>query len=465
MDGKADAKRHIQITMEQSDVYFSLDGIAEAKRRRESGSIPRFSTYFDASIDTPVVGMESCVGRYRSVQMMKELRRELAAVKEKLEVITVSLQSTNRTFSRLSDVIATSTMGNEDSNRRNNSNKDNNTRDRNNNDLHKRDRNDNCSDNSSCDESSVDSDSSNSGSKGKEDEKRRRRKRRRRRRGRKCSKTKGTTENNSNSNENSGDNSSGDNSSCDESSVDSDSSNSGSNGRGKKRRRGRKSSKSRSATDNCNSKNDNSSDNNCEQTDARLLNLNKKIKDLENRSAVWEMQLQSLEGRSHAVPPQSAETIYEMQLQEQKKNNIIIFGLQENERGDVYQLNALFSNLGTYIDVENTPFFRTGKSLEKSRPLIIKLKNQEEKAEILFKAKGLKNSQIWRGVSITHDLTKQQCQAEKLKEMELKKQAAEKNCHLSEKEKSAKVWKVVGGRGTCRLVFRNKDERQNGIES
>ena len=150
MDGKADAKRHIQITMEQSDVYFSLDGIAEAKRRRESGSIPRFSTYFGASIDTSVVGMESCVGRYRSVQMMKELRRELAAVKEKLEVITVSLQSTNRTFSRLSDVIATSTMGNEDSNRRNNSDQNDNTDRNSNKNFNKRDGKDNSNDNSSC---------------------------------------------------------------------------------------------------------------------------------------------------------------------------------------------------------------------------------------------------------------------------------------------------------------------------
>ena len=54
--------------------------------------------------------------------MMKELQRELAAVKENLDIISVSLQSTNGTFFRLSDIIAISTMNNGDSNGPKNSN-------------------------------------------------------------------------------------------------------------------------------------------------------------------------------------------------------------------------------------------------------------------------------------------------------------------------------------------------------
>ena len=157
-------------------------------------------------------------------------------------------------------------------------------------------------------------------------------------------------------------------------------------------------------------------------------------------------------------------TSYEQKLQERKKNNLVVFGLREDNQDDV-SLRSLLSSLGADIDVDNTQFFWTGRSLEKPRPLIVKLRNQEEKAEILFKAKRLKNNQDWPGVSITHDLTKQQCHAEKVVEMELKRKAEERNCNLLEDEKFAKVWKVVGGRGTRRLVFRNKDERQNGIES
>ena len=83
----------------------------------------------------------------------------------------------------------------------------------------------------------------------------------------------------------------------------------------------------------------------------------------------------------------------------EEKPCIILSGLQENDRGDFHQLKALFSNLATDINVENTPLLRKGRSLEKCRPLIVKLKNQQEKAEIWSKAKGLKNNKIWRGIS------------------------------------------------------------------
>ena len=45
--------------------------------------------------------------------------------------------------------------------------------------------------------------------------------------------------------------------------------------------------------------------------------------------------------------------------------------------------------------------------------------------------------------------------------MELKKEAEEKNCRLPEDEKFAKVWRVVGGRGTRRVVPRDKEIPQN----
>ena len=227
----------------------------------------------------------------------------------------------------------------------------------------------------------------------------------------------------------------------------------------------------------------NSIDNNDNQTNTYLKNLNKKIEDLEKKSAVWELQLQSKEQQqalSHQQQQQKqqqqqqqqqpqqqqqqqqlAETSYELQLQERKKNNLIIFGLQEDGRDDIYHLEALFSNLGVDVNVNNTQCFRIGRSLEKRRPLIMKLRNEEEKAEILFKAKGLKNNQNWQGVSITHDLTKQQYQAEKVKEMELKKEAEEKNCQLPADEKFARVWRVVGGRGTRRVVLRDKEIPKN----
>ena len=257
----------------------------------------------------------------------------------------------------------------------------------------------------------------------------------------------GSSESSSSSDESSGD---GERDSAD---------NSGNSGR--RRRRRRKSKRMQGSEKNDSNKNNNSTNSNNLHTDADLQNLKQKIKDLENKSAVWESQIKSLKGKSQAVNPQSAETSYELQLQERKKNNLVFFGLQEDEQNDINQLKALFSDLGADVSLDNTKFFRTGRSLEKCRPLILKLENQEEKAKILFNAKKLKNNKTWTGVSITHDLTKQQCQTEKLKEMELRKEAVEKNSRLSKEEKNTRVWKVVGGRGTRCLVLRNKEAPQN----
>ena len=114
---------------------------------------------------------------------------------------------------------------------------------------------------------------------------------------------------------------------------------------------------------------------------------------------------------------------------------------------DKDELQALLSDLGSTVNLD----FCVGRNLERSRPLILKL-NQDKKAKILFKAKNLKNNQRWAGVAITHDLTKLQCQEEKAREAELKRAAEEKNQHLHKNEK-AKRWRVIGGRGTRRLVL------------
>ena len=254
---------------------------------------------------------------------------------------------------------------------------------------------------------------------------------------------------------------SGESSSSDESSGDGERDSADNSGNSGRRRRRRKSKRMQRSEKNDSNKNNNGTNSNNLHTDADLQNLKQKIKDLENKSAVWESQIQSLKGKSQAVDPQSAETSYELQLQERKKNNLVFFGLQGDEQDDINQLKALFSDLGADVYLDNTKFFRTGRSLEKCRPLILKLENQEEKAKILFNAKKLKNNKTWTGVSITHDLTKQQCQTEKLKEMELRKEAVEKNSRLSKEEKNTRVWKVVGGRGTRCLVLRNKEAPPN----
>ena len=174
---------------------------------------------------------------------------------------------------------------------------------------------------------------------------------------------------------------------------------------------------------------------------------------------MWESKFQSSQGASNAPDfTQPATTPYELQLQKRKKNNLIIFGLKENDQdanwSDKDELQSLVADLESTVSLDETQFFRVGRNLERCRPLVLKLKNECEKAEILFLAKSLKNKRKWQGVSITHDLTKLQCQEEKAREVELRSIAEERNRSLPGGEKS-KEWKVVGGRGTRRLMLRD----------
>ena len=209
----------------------------------------------------------------------------------------------------------------------------------------------------------------------------------------------------------------------------------------------------RDDTDDVNDIND-SNNTSHDQMNAKLDFLQAKVNSLEKKSAIWESKAHSTDyvADGSNINQQTAMP-NELQLQERKKNNVIVFGFKENHN-DKDQLKALFRDLGAKVTIDDAQMFRVGRSLERPRPLILKLKSHCEKNEILLKAKGLKDNETWRGLSVTHDLTRWQCQEEKAREMELKKLADEKNGHLSEEEKSEKVWRVVGGRGTRRLMLK-----------
>ena len=98
-------------------------------------------------------------------------------------------------------------------------------------------------------------------------------------------------------------------------------------------------------------------------------------------------------------------------------------------------MEANLCDLGADVSLNDISFYRVGRNIDTSRPLVLKLKRQEIQAEVLFKAKGLKNNEKWQGVSITHDLTKLQCQEEKAGEVELRRMADEKNRRLLENER------------------------------
>ena len=161
--------------------------------------------------------------------------------------------------------------------------------------------------------------------------------------------------------------------------------------------------------------------------------------------------------KNSAVSPQILSSVpNEFHLRERKKNNLIIFGLGEsNEALNEEVVDDLFHDLGTVITSDEYQCFRVGKyNSQNYRPLVIKLPNAIIKSDILAKAKMLKGNEKWKGVSITHDLTKMQCAEEKTNELLLRQEAVKRNEGLSPEEKLTKIWKVIGGRGSRALAFR-----------
>ena len=116
-------------------------------------------------------------------------------------------------------------------------------------------------------------------------------------------------------------------------------------------------------------------------------------------------------------------------------------------------VKSIFHDLGVNYEVNDHHVnFRVGNSSnEKARPMVVKLGHASAKYEILKNAKKLKGMASWMGVSITHDLTKNEYFEEKVREQNLRHYAEKMNQNLSIVDKQSKIWKVVGGRGDRRV--------------
>ena len=142
------------------------------------------------------------------------------------------------------------------------------------------------------------------------------------------------------------------------------------------------------------------------------------------------------------------QAVPEWVLRERKRNNVIIFGLQESEN-DAALIHSLFQNMEcpcTADDIRG--IYRVGnKSDDKKRPIVVKFTSMGKKNAILSLASQLRWNEKWRGVVVTHDLTKIEYLEEKQRESQLKQAAEERNKKLTESEKKLSYWKVIGGRG------------------
>ena len=189
-------------------------------------------------------------------------------------------------------------------------------------------------------------------------------------------------------------------------------------------------------------------------------NLKEKIIKLEEAASLreekFERDIEVLKTNASTVVSQNLMSIpNEFQLREQKRNNLIIFGIHEKENQDKSKIEDLLHDLNVcHNPLQVSHLFRVGRSTNQCRPVILKLPSAVLKNEILAKARNLKGNDKWKGVVLTHDLTKMQYAEEKAREMHLRNDADKKNLQLSNEDKLTKLWKVVGGRGSRHVAVK-----------
>ena len=168
--------------------------------------------------------------------------------------------------------------------------------------------------------------------------------------------------------------------------------------------------------------------------------------------ALVKANVEKMKENSSAV--QSQTVFDELEQREAKKNNLMIFSLDEQDSElqplerknlDTETVMEIFHTLGCKIDADNDIRFisRVGEySSGKPRPLTIGFKAEDKKDKILKSAWKLAKCS-YKHISISPDLTKMQVEKEK----ELISKAKDLNSKLTPEEAKNFYWKLVGKKG------------------
>ena len=188
-----------------------------------------------------------------------------------------------------------------------------------------------------------------------------------------------------------------------------------------------------------------------------FFGVNGELMEVKSEIAVMSVSLDSVrsemeellaikESAALASPPVQA-ICNELKQRERKQNNLVVFGLNEDNRdGEIIQ--ELVTTVGTLSKVNS--IFRIGEEKEgKPRPLVICFATKQGRDQLYSNLRNLKGRDKWNKVSVVPDLTKLQCVEEKKIYQQLLEEVTKKN---EESEEGDGLWKVVGKRGTKRIV-------------
>ena len=105
-----------------------------------------------------------------------------------------------------------------------------------------------------------------------------------------------------------------------------------------------------------------------------IKNLQEKVHDLENASALSKVQTESVKNDVLALQTSQKQMPFtKLQLRERKMNNVILFGIPEdNAQNDGLNIQSLLHDLEVNLDLTGTHFFRVGRiNPGKCRPIVL----------------------------------------------------------------------------------------------
>jgi hypothetical protein len=166
---------------------------------------------------------------------------------------------------------------------------------------------------------------------------------------------------------------------------------------------------------------------------------------------------QALEQERDRVRRERAE---EMRERETRRRNVVMHRVgeagpevrtaEERRAWDVRSCDNVFKTLNMDFNSEEAVKFcrRVGEKGDGPRPLIVGLKREWQKEDLLEKAKDLRNTPL-ADIVIIPDLTKEQ----RKEEAEMINEVERRNSVLSQEDRSKNLeWMVVGARGERRIV-------------
>ena len=111
-------------------------------------------------------------------------------------------------------------------------------------------------------------------------------------------------------------------------------------------------------------------------------------------------------------------------------------------------VQELVTTVGTYSEISST--FRVGQKMEgRPRPLVVCFATKQGRDHLYSNLRNLRGRVRWNKVSVVPDLTKLQYMEERRIYLQLLEEATKRN---DESEEGNGLWKVIGSRGSKRIV-------------